>query len=107
MAATASHPIAGIDFGTSNSVVATQGADGSLRFAEHKLLGSLTPSFRSLLLQKLDDSSPVSKAQVFFHLAKVNLLEGDKKKAIQMLERSLANDKELAEAKAMLEELKD
>lgn len=64
-------------------------------------------SFRSLLLQKLDDSSPVSKAQVFFYLAQVNMLEGDKKKAIQMLERSLANDKELAEAKAMLEELKD
>jgi lipopolysaccharide biosynthesis regulator YciM len=63
-------------------------------------------SFRSLLLQKLDDSSPISKGQVFLHLAQVNLLEEDKKKAIQMLERALANDKGLDEAKVMLDELK-
>ncbi len=48
-------PIAGIDFGTSNSVVALRDASGETRFAEQSLLGSMTPSFRSLLFFDLDE----------------------------------------------------
>jgi tetratricopeptide (TPR) repeat protein len=78
-------------------------SEGEVRDAHTKRAAN---SFRSLLLQKLDDKSPVTKAQVFYYLAQVNLLEDDKKKAIQMLERALANDKVLEEAKVMLDELK-
>lgn len=78
-------------------------SDGEERTAHTKRAAN---NFRSLLLQKLDDQSPITKAEVFFFLANVNHLEGDKKKAIQMLERALANDKGLEKAKAMLDELK-
>ena len=63
-------------------------------------------NFRSLLLQRLDESSPVTKAEVFYFLAEVNQRQGDTKKAIQMLERALANDKDLEKAQSLLEELK-
>lgn len=46
--------IAGIDFGTSNSVVALADPDGRPRFAEFSLLGHVTPSFRSLLFFDLE-----------------------------------------------------
>lgn len=47
--------IAGIDFGTSNSVVALAGPDGRPRFAEFTLLEQLTQSFRSLLFFDLEE----------------------------------------------------
>jgi hypothetical chaperone protein len=59
MTVRASHPIAGIDFGTSNSVVALQKGDGGVEFAEHQLLGSPTPSFRSLLFFDLEEQEPL------------------------------------------------
>ena len=62
--------------------------------------------FRSLLLQRLDDSSVISKAEVFYHLAEVNQREDDKKKAIHNLERALANDKTLEKARTLLDALK-
>lgn len=59
MAAPDSPPIAGIDFGTSNSVVAMHDTEGSVRFARHALLGSPTPSFRSLLFFDPEDQAPL------------------------------------------------
>ena len=55
MDAPEAHSIAGIDFGTSNSVVAVQSPSGQVEFAEHEFLGSLTPSFRSLLFFDLEE----------------------------------------------------
>lgn len=48
-------PICGVDFGTSNSVVALLGADERPRFAEFSLLGAATRSFRSLLFFDLEE----------------------------------------------------
>ena len=77
----------------------TSGADAE----EHvKRAGN---AFRSLLLQRLDADAPVTKAEVFYHLALVSQAEGDKKKAKQMAERALSNDKNLAKAKDLLDEL--
>jgi hypothetical chaperone protein len=42
-------PALGIDFGTSNSALACVGPDGACTFAQHQLLGTSSPSFRSLL----------------------------------------------------------
>ncbi len=63
-------------------------------------------TFRALLLQKLDDHSPISKGEVFYYLADISHRQGDDKKALQMLERALDNDKELAPAKELLAKLK-
>ena len=63
--------------------------------------------FRSLLLQRLDADSPVTKADVFYLLAMVSHIEGDAKKAIQMAERAVSNDKQHAKAQDLLAELKD
>lgn len=63
-------------------------------------------TFRALLLQKLDDHSPISKGEVFYYLAEISHREGDDKKAQQMLERSLDANKEFAPAKELLAKLK-
>ena len=63
-------------------------------------------TFRALLLQKLDDSSPITKAEVFYYLAEISHRQNDDKKALQMLERSLDANKELAPAKELLAKLK-
>ncbi len=47
--------IVGVDFGTSNSVVALAGPEGRSRYAEFALLGDVTRSFRSLLFFDLDE----------------------------------------------------
>ena len=60
---------------------------------------------RSLLLQRLDADSAITKADVFYHLALVSHGEGDAKKAKQNAERALSNDKEHEKAKAFLETL--
>lgn len=62
-------------------------------------------SFRALLLQKLDGSSPITKAEVFYYLGEISHRQGDDKKALQMLERSLDNDKNLALSKDLLAKL--
>ncbi len=54
----ATAPIVGIDFGTSNSVVAVAGDGGPARFAEFSLLERPTQSFRSLLFFDLDEQEP-------------------------------------------------
>ncbi len=58
------------------------------------------------MLQRLDSSAAITKPDVFYQLAKVSQLEGDAKKAKQMAERALSGNKEHADAKALLEELK-
>jgi tetratricopeptide (TPR) repeat protein len=63
-------------------------------------------TFRALLLQKLDDSSPISKGEVFYYLAEISHRQNDDKKALQMLERSLDANKEYAPAKELLAKLK-
>ena len=78
-------------------------ASGAERDAHIKSAGN---SFRSLLLQKLDESSPVSKGEVFYYIGEVHRREGDNKKAIQMLERALAHDPKLEQAQTLLKDLK-
>lgn len=63
-------------------------------------------TFRALLLQKLDDSSPITKGEVFYYLAEISHRQKDDKKALQMLERALDNDKELVPAKELMAKLK-
>jgi tetratricopeptide (TPR) repeat protein len=63
-------------------------------------------TFRALLLQRLDDSAGISKAQVFCYLGEVSAKQGDKPKAVQMFERALENDPKLDRARAALAELK-
>lgn len=62
--------------------------------------------FRALLLQKLDDSSPITKAEVFMYLGDVHDKMGEKSKAIQMLERAVQSDDKLERAAQRLAELK-
>jgi tetratricopeptide (TPR) repeat protein len=63
-------------------------------------------TYRALLLQKLDGGSPITKGEVFLHLGEISSRQGDKAKAVQMLERALENDPNLAPAKNLLAELK-
>ncbi|MBX3180989.1 MAG: tetratricopeptide repeat protein [Polyangiaceae bacterium] len=62
--------------------------------------------FRALLLQKLDDDSPITKAEVFYNLGRVHHALGEKPKAVQMLERAVQADAELSAAAELLLELK-
>jgi hypothetical protein len=48
--------------------------------------------FRALLLQKLDESSPITKAGVFMRLGEVHEKLDEKSKAIQMYERAFQAD---------------
>ncbi|MEO7111773.1 MAG: tetratricopeptide repeat protein, partial [Polyangiaceae bacterium] len=63
-------------------------------------------TFRALLLQKLDNASGISKGEVFFYLGEISAKQGDKTKAVQMLERAIENEPTLERAKARLSELK-
>jgi len=63
-------------------------------------------TFRALLLQKLDAASGISKGEVFAYLGEVSMKQGDKPKAIQMLERAIENEPQLERARTMLGELK-
>ncbi|HEX4337856.1 MAG TPA: tetratricopeptide repeat protein [Polyangiaceae bacterium] len=62
--------------------------------------------FRALLLQKLDESGPITKAEVFMNLGDVHLRLGEKQKAQQMLERAIQTDASLAKAKELLAQAK-
>ena len=62
-------------------------------------------TFRALLLQKLKPEHGITKADVYFHLGDICHQEGDARKAKSMLERALTEDKEHAQAKALLESL--
>jgi tetratricopeptide (TPR) repeat protein len=63
-------------------------------------------TFRALLLQRLDGASGITKGEVFYYLGEICMKQGDKAKAVQMLERAVENEPSLARAKAMLTELK-
>jgi tetratricopeptide (TPR) repeat protein len=63
-------------------------------------------TFRGLLLQKLDRDAPISKADVYFFLGEISRQQGDKPKAISMLERALAEQSSHQRARALLTTLK-
>jgi golgin subfamily B member 1 len=63
-------------------------------------------TFRALLLQRLDSESGISKGEVFYYLGAISMKQGDKAKAVQMLERAVENEPSLDRAKAMLADLK-
>ena len=65
----------------------------------------LRPADRAVAAERLDADAPVTKADVFYHLALVSNAEGDTKKAKQMVDRALSNDKAHEKAKALREEL--
>lgn len=63
-------------------------------------------TYRALLLQKLDAQAPITKAEVFFHLGEILHRQGDKTKAILMLERAVETDTKMVKARQLLTELK-
>ena len=63
-------------------------------------------TFRALLLQKLQPEDGITKADVYFYLGDISAKQGDERKAISMLERALAENKEHEEATALLAQLK-
>ena len=63
-------------------------------------------TFRALLLQRLDPSTGISKGDVFYYLGEISAKQGDKVKAVQMLERALENEPTLERARTKLKELK-
>ncbi len=63
-------------------------------------------TFRGLLLQKLDRDAPITKADVYFFLGEISRQQGDKAKAISMLERALAEQSGHQRARALLTQLK-
>jgi len=63
-------------------------------------------TFKALLLQRLDDGAPITKSEVFYYLADVARRQGDTKRAMQMCERALDNDKNFERAKELLAKLK-
>ena len=72
----------------------------------HVTIHRAQKTFKALLLQKLDDSSPITKGEVFYYLAEISHRQGDDKKALQMVERALDSSKDLAPAKELLAKLK-
>jgi tetratricopeptide (TPR) repeat protein len=69
-------------------------------------LDRATKTFKALLLQRLDPQSGIGKGEVFYYLGEISAKQGDKAKAIQMLERAVENDATLEKARARLAELK-
>lgn len=63
-------------------------------------------TFRALLLQRLDASAGITKADVYYYLAETLSKQNDAPKAIGMLERALESDKQHARAAALLARLK-
>ena len=63
-------------------------------------------TFRALLLQRLDDKAPITKAEVFYYLGEISHRQGETQRAIQMLERALENDASFEKAKELYEKLK-
>ncbi len=53
-------------------------------------------TFRALLLQRLDPSFGISKGEVFFYLGEICAKQGDRQKAVQMLERAIENEPSLS-----------
>lgn len=61
--------------------------------------------FRALLLQRLDEGAPITKAEVFYKIAETHLRQDEKAKAKQMYERAVQADPNHEAAKARLGEL--
>ncbi len=80
--------------------------DLSLLSMETGDLDRAQKTFRALLLQKLDSNAGITKGEVFFYLGEISMKQGDKTKAIQMLERALENEPALDKAKSRLAEWK-
>lgn len=62
--------------------------------------------FRTLTLQKLDNTSPITKAEVQYYLGLVHHKLGEQDRAIPMLERALQADPSLEAARELLSTLK-
>jgi tetratricopeptide (TPR) repeat protein len=63
-------------------------------------------TFRALLLQKLQPSDGLSKADVYFYLGDISHQQGEGSKAISMLERAVAEDSSHTRAATLLATLK-
>ena len=63
-------------------------------------------TFRALLLQRLDPNTGITKGEVFYYLGEISAKQGDKAKAVQMLERAIENEPSLDRARTKLQELK-
>ena len=63
-------------------------------------------TFRALLLQKLDPAAGISKADIYFALGDISAKQNDMPKAISMLERAVAEDKQHHAAAELLRTLK-
>jgi len=63
-------------------------------------------TFRALLLQKLDANSGITKADVYFFLGDISATQGDKAKAVSMVQRAVAEDANHERAQELLARLK-
>jgi golgin subfamily B member 1 len=63
-------------------------------------------TFRALLLQRLDPNIGITKGEVFYYLGEISHKQGDKAKAVQMLERAIENEPTLDRARTKLIEIK-
>jgi tetratricopeptide (TPR) repeat protein len=63
-------------------------------------------TFRALLLQKLDGGVGITKADVYFYLGDIAAKQGDKTKAVSMLERAVAEQSDHPTARQLLTQLK-
>jgi tetratricopeptide (TPR) repeat protein len=62
--------------------------------------------FRALLLQKFEGNTPLTKAEVFYHLAEVHERLGEKDKALSQAERAVQTDPKLDKARELVQRLK-
>jgi tetratricopeptide (TPR) repeat protein len=90
------------ELGTLSIKLVEAGAENAAKDEHLKRAGN---AFRSLLLQRLEGEL-ITKAEVFYQLARVHQQEGDKKKALQMAERALASDRAHQKAQSLAAELK-
>lgn len=63
-------------------------------------------TFKALLLQRLDQDTPITKPQVFYYLGEVYHRQGDDKQAIISLQRAIDTDKTLETARTLLAKIK-
>jgi tetratricopeptide (TPR) repeat protein len=69
-------------------------------------LDRATKTFKALLLQKLEPTVGITKGEVFYYLGEISAKQGDKARAVQMLERAIESDPKLDRAKTRLAQLK-
>ena len=62
--------------------------------------------FRALLLQKLDSSTSLAKADVYYYLGEIASKQGDAAKAASMLQRAVTEDKNHEAAQSALLRIK-